>query len=63
LPDESDGNLDKKRDFINIRFPIEKIAKNKKLKKEIYELAEKLKKTDMKISQNQTENFCPIGSL
>jgi len=49
LPDESDGNLDKKRDFINIRFPIEKIAKNKKLKKEIYELAEKLKKTDMKI--------------
>lgn len=47
-PNGNDKNIDKKRTFVNIRFPIEKIAKNVKLKKKIIEQAERIKKTDMK---------------
>ena len=46
--DENDGNIDKKSTFINIRFPIEKIVKNLKLKKKIFEQAERIKKSNMK---------------
>lgn len=47
-PNGNNKNIDKKRAFVNIRFPIEKIAKNVKLKKKIIEQAEKIKKTDLK---------------
>lgn len=47
-PDENSKNVDKKRAFVNIRFPIEKIVQNVKLKKKIFEQAETIKKTDMK---------------
>lgn len=47
-PDDPEENNDKKKAFVNIRFPIEKIVKNTELKKQIIKQAERIKKTDMK---------------
>lgn len=47
-PGDPEHNIDKKKTFINIRFPIEKIMKNAKLKKAICEQATEIKKTNIK---------------